>query len=146
MENKSGFDLGDLDTTVACDKGIEIELLHPASRDKLGVFVTVLGADSSAVKELLTEFRRSNERQAATYKRQGKAEFQPSSAMFEEFILNKAIVATTGWRTADKASITLKSEELAFNVANAKKVFTQLPWVHVQVLQAIDDLQNFMPS
>jgi len=44
------FDLAELDTISACDKGFELELIHPKLKTPMGWFVNILGSDS-------TEFR-----------------------------------------------------------------------------------------
>lgn len=40
------IDLASLDTQAACEQGAELELLHPATGQPLGVYLTLAGVDS----------------------------------------------------------------------------------------------------
>src|SRR6056300_455969 len=48
-------DIGDLDTVTGSDKGARIELVHPTTGAKLGVFVNVLGKHSTVFREIVRD-------------------------------------------------------------------------------------------
>jgi len=147
MKKTTKIDLSTLNPTAACDKPVEIELLHPANREPLGVFISIVGADSGVIKDVVADFRKANAAKAAAHERQGKGGkyITPDSA-FEDFVKQKATAATLGWRTGDAPTITLKGEDLPYTPANARKLYEDAQWIQLQVLQGVDDLLNFMPS
>lgn len=147
MKKATKIDLSLLNPSAACDKPVEIELLHPASREPLGIFISVVGLDSSVIKDVIADFRRANAAKAAAHERQGRGgKYVTPESAYEEFIMHKAVAATLGWRTGDTPALTLKGEDLPYSVANVRKVYADAQWIQMQVLQGVDDLLNFMPS
>lgn len=140
------MDLSTLDTVAACNKGAEVELLHPVSRAPLGVFVTVLGSDSDTFKELLRSRVDERIRREALARKRGRELETPTVAQREAESIETLCACTTGWRTGDEPTLTLHGEALPFSIPNAKRVYTDLLWVRKQVDEAVADLENFMPG
>lgn len=149
------LDLDSLDTISACDKGAEIELQHPVTKDPIGIFITILGKDSTVFREHIKDRVDSRIRQEALAERRGKPLPTPNSAQAELEATDLLTLCTVGWRQASKDengnvvskdTITHKKEELAFTTPNVKRLYQSLPWVRQQVDKAIGDMENFMPG
>ncbi len=142
-------DLSSLDTVSACDAGTEIELRHPVTNQGLGVFITVVGRDSVIFREYLRERVNDDLRRASLAKRRGKDEEIPTVEQGEQRGIELLTVCTLAWRWGDSPVFPFQKkgfpiEELAFNVPNVKRVYTELPAARKQVDEAIGDLANFM--
>lgn len=147
----AGFDLGSIDTIQACNKAAEIEILHPVTRAPTGVLISVLGKDSDVYRSLVRGFADEKLRQQAV----GRGDIATLEKMEKQN--NDALAAvTTGWRTVErndkgeivneKPRITLSGEELEFSQANALRVYQRIIPVREQVAEAVNNLENFMPS
>lgn len=137
-------DLSAFDTTAACNKPVEIELLHPVNRNGLGIFWSVLGKDSDVyrgrVRALADEsIRRSNA---------GLPPLDNSLSKIEAKNIDTLAAATTGFRSADKGEgvLTLNGVEYKYSVDTAKELLTKLPALREQVQEAVNDLGKFMPD
>ncbi len=150
------IDIATLDTGAASDAGAEIELLHPTTSTPLGIFISVLGKDSAIFRDHVKEQVNARIRKEALAQRRGKP-LDPSTAEeAEEKAIELLVLCTLGWRSStkdakglivtDEPTITMGGEKLAFNVANAKRVYTQSIWIRRQVDEAIGDLENFIKS
>lgn len=146
---KTSLDLDSLDTGAACDKGAEIELKHPTTSEPLGLFVTILGKDSQVFREHVKQDVNARIRREALASKRGKDVAPPTAEEAEDKATELLVICTLGWRQRNedgtfKDTITYKGEELAFNVPNAKTVYTNLLWFRRQVDEAIGDLENFI--
>lgn len=146
MTKEKSLDLSTLDTTAACDKGAEIELLHPVTNAPLGIFISVLGKDSTTFKEYLRQKINEDIRRSAMAKKAGKQEPMRLIEESESRGIELLVVCTLGWRTGDKSTITFKGNDLEFNVPNAKLLYESLSWIKEQVDNGLGDLENFMKS
>lgn len=142
--NQKVIDLAELDTIAACDKGTEIELLHPVNKTPLGIYIGVLGKDSKVFREHMRETINADLRQAALARRRGKNEEVPTIEKGEAKGIELLVVCTTSWRTGEEKTITLRGEKLPFTVANAKRLYEEMPWIRNQVDEGIGDLENFL--
>lgn len=139
MTKAKKIDLRSLDTGAACDKGFEFELVHPVSKEPVGSYVTVVGKDSKAFREHVRRASNDRLRRQAQQQRRGKDVEIPTVEQIETEAIELLVSCTTGWR-----EIELDGEELKYSEANARKLYTELPWVRSQVDEAIGDLENFM--
>jgi len=135
---KNAFDLSSIDTIAACNKPVDIEIEHPVSREKLGVFIQVVGKDSDIYRDRIRALANENMARDAFNARRGKQEV-PDIAKMEAKNIDVLVAATVGWK-----GVVLNSEELAFSAENARKVYQQILPVREQVTEAINDLENFM--
>lgn len=142
------MDLGKLDTVAACDAGAEIELLHPVSKDPIGVFVSIRGKDSNAFKMHIRQSinAKLNQQRANRNRRAPQLTLESS----EDEALDALVVCVTGWRTVEGGEsfphIKFNGEELTFNAVNAKRLMAALPWMKQQLDEEIGDLENFLKS
>jgi hypothetical protein len=147
-------DIDDMDTGTASDAGAEIELKHPTTKAKTGIFVTVLGKHGEVFREHIRE--RTNER----IKREANAAKKndelppPTAEQVEEKAIELLVLCTLGWRSEtrdekgevieSKPVIVHRGQELPFTVANAKMLYARLIWMREQIDEAIGDLENFI--
>jgi hypothetical protein len=140
MGNKPGntIDLLSLDTAEACDRGAEIELLHPTTKKPLGQFVSIVGKDSKVFRDNVAAFGKRRADHAALHRgRQSEATtVEKDDAQNTELLVN----CTTGFR-----NINLGGTELPFNRENCAKLYSII-FIRDQINLAIGDLENFMPG
>lgn len=139
------FDLASLDTTKASDSGARIELVHPTSREGLGMFFTVLGKHSHIFQDLIKERVNKRVRSDSMAQRKGKPLIRTAEESEVEAI-ELLIACTIKWDSNGKESWLFEGEELPFNYANAKLVYTKILWIREQVDEAIGDLENFIAA
>lgn len=149
------FDLSALDTITACNKPAEIEIKHPTTGAKTGVFVSIIGKDSDVYRGRVRAMADQTMRLAAI----GKP--NPNDASLDKAeakSLEALVAATTGWRTEEpvrneagevtgqksSAVIKLSGERLDFNNENALRVYRAILPVREQVQAGVNDLGNFM--
>ena len=131
------FDVASFDTTDASNVGVEFEIRHPITDARTGIFITVLGLESEAAREI---------REAQTVKAQramqraGRMVFDSPQAMKDQRI-DLCVACTKGWR-----NMKYKGAELPFTPANARKLYSEIGEILKQVDAAIADQANFFKS
>ena len=132
------FDLANLDTIAASNKGVEFELLHPVTKEPLGMFITVYGSDSDVFRQHNRDMTNDKLRRNAAMRRVGKdlpvATVEDSEREGTELL----VACTVGFRNIEF------NGPMEFSTANAFKLYTSIPWVRQQVDAAIVDTENFM--
>lgn len=141
MTKAAPLDLSSLDTAVACEKGFELELVHPVTKAPLGQFITVLGKDSKPFRDHIRRASNDRLRKQAMAQRRGKDADVPTIEQIEGEAIDLLVVCTTGFR-----GIMYKGAELAFSDEAARKLYTEQPWIRGQVDEAVGDLELFMPA
>ena len=147
-------DIGDFDTAAGSDKGAEIQLLHPTNQKPLGIFITVLGKDSQIFRDHVKHDVDQQLRKEALAKRRGK-NVEPLTAQdAEDKAVELLVLCTISWRSEtydakgkvidNQPVIVSKGESLSFNVANAKRIYSENLWIRRQIDDAIGDLENFI--
>lgn len=140
-KKNEGFDLGSLDTISACNTPTEIEIRHPATGAPTGVFFSILGRDSDVYRTRVRSLADEALRKQAT----GKSQPETLDSLDKRNI-DALVSVTTGWRTGDDPTVTVKGEKLGFSAENARKVYETLLPVRDQVAEAINDLGNFLKA
>lgn len=122
---------------LACAKGYEFELQNPFTKEGLGMFVTVIGPESPAVKA-------HNRAKINTQLRKEAKGENPATTVeeLESAAIETAVVSTVGWR-----GVVLHEAdgELDFTPENARLLYAQT-FVRKQVLEAANELGNFKPG
>lgn len=146
MNEKTPVDIGDLDTIEACNSGTEIELKHPTTGEKLGIFVGIVGKDSDVYREFQRKAFNRYLREEALAKKRGKDAQVRTVEDLEDDSLKLLVSCTTSWRTGDQKWMLYKKEQLEFTPENCEMVFKTRPWIRDQVNEGIGDLELFMKS
>lgn len=115
--------------------GYALELVHPATGEKLGGIITIRGDESREVQNY--NRKRFQEIQKRERMNKGKST-DYTLAEIEDISIESAIVRCMGWKNIKKDGI-----ELEFNKENAEMVFRDYPWIRSQVMEAASDLTLF---
>lgn len=144
---KKPFDLGDLDTASASDKGARVEIVHPVTKDGVGLFVTVLGKHSQVFRDIVKDRVDRRIKEEAQANKRGK-EVPPKTAdEAERQAIELLAACTLAWDSGEGEPYwTLRGEKLSYNVPNAIKVYTEILWIREQIDEAIGDLENFIKA
>jgi hypothetical protein len=138
VSNKK-FDIAELDTTKACDRGAEMELVHPVTAEPLGIFITILGKDSTVFREHIREAVNDKLRREQIARKRGK-DLEPDTVeKSEQESIELLTLCTKGWR-----NMVMGGHELEFTPANVRKVYSEYPWIRKQVDEGIANLELFM--
>jgi hypothetical protein len=127
--------------TVKADDGVELELRHPGNNTPLGVFVTLLSADS---KEYAAFVRRFQNQRLQGGRRNNVV---PTADEFDNMALDALCkVAVKGWRTGTDPYIEIAGEKLECNLDNAYRFFgdPQFRDFREQAQTFIDNRSNFL--
>lgn len=145
MTKAKTVDLASLSAKDASEKGYELELRHPVSREPLGVFITIVGAESETARNYLRKKANAKLRQEFENQRKGRDEEPPTVEQAEAEAVSLLAACTTGWRTGDASTVTHGGKALEFNESNARFLYGER-WIRSQVDVAWSDLGNFMPG
>lgn len=130
------IDLCELDINRVADAGIECELHHPVTGTALGVWVTVMGADSLAYRTVMIERAREFQRRA---KADPDAERTPDQ--IEEDTSIVCARCTRGWR-----GVRLDGQDLPWSHDNAVMLFRRFVWMRQQINEFIEERHRFLPG
>ena len=132
MTNVFNFD--DLDTKTAAEAGVEVEILK-ADGDTSGLWITVLGIDSSQYQKLRDKFDRIRVRQMA---KAGKNAVDAIYSAAKDNDFELIAECTVGWRH--------ESKDMPFDVTDKDKLvefYKKYPLVYDQVRVAVNDRALF---
>lgn len=131
---KKKFDLGMLDTKTKAETGAVCEIDHPVERTKLGIKITLAGADSDVYQNHLNAV--ANKR----VKRMKPGQFVPPTAEeTTETSLALLAACTLSWE-----GMFLDGQEVPCNSENAIMIYRRFPWIREQVDAFIGDRANFL--
>lgn len=131
---KETFSFDDLDTKTVADAGVEVEIMK-ADGDTTGMFIKVLGTDSSAYQKLREKFERARIRKLA------KGGRNSTDALYDDAKANDlemVAACTVAWRH--------ESKEMPFEVSDKDKLvefYGKYPLVLDQVRVAMNDRALF---
>lgn len=121
--------LTDIDTVKGSDEGAVIDLRHPATGEKLDMWIKVAGPDSKLAKRRQAEIRRKMRGQKA-----GKIDLD----MWEAEALETRVAVTLDWGGIEF------DKPLECTPENVRMVYSDFPWVADQVDEFQADRGNFI--
>lgn len=136
-----GLDISTLDTVSAANKGAEFELKHPVTMEPMGAFIGILGKDSDTFRSAFRKKVNARLAREAMAKKRGKDADAPTVEDSEADGMDLLVACTTGWR-----GLLENGTPLEFSETAARKLYTQAPWIRLQVDEAIADLSLFMKA
>lgn len=147
-EPSKAFDFDALDIATAADSPFELELVHPESKEGLGVFISVLGAEGDTFQRYLREENNRTRRKTFEAQRRGKPEEPSTAEEDEDRILRAIAVCITGWRTVVEGKsepvIVWSGRKIEFSRDNAIAWMRKFRWVRAQINEATAELRNFI--
>lgn len=144
VEVEKDFDFSEIDTVAACNKGFELQLVHPSTKAPLKVWLKIVGKDSDAFNAKVAEQRNADIRLASEAAKRGK---QPKLKTHEESKREEAELLAScviGFRCAGGSYVMLKGQKLLYSEANVIKLLTEMPSIKEQVDGAVVNLENFL--
>lgn len=138
------FDFDALDLSRAADTPTEFEIKHPIEGNGLGVFVSVVGAESHTFQNYVREQANKARAKNARARNADVAKVEEEEAA----IIDAIASCMTGWRTETDGKsepvIIIGPDRLEFSHANAVTWLTRFRWVRQQVNEATADTANFI--
>lgn len=132
--------MADIGNITSSDRTIEI--LHPGTKEPLGITVTIMHIDDPRMKKLkrrITDERLRLEQRGKVFK----------AEEIEENKNNLLFSAMTGWdwgKDADGEQNTFRGEVPEFNRKNVVAVLDDKPWFADQVNEAVSDTEAFFTN
>jgi hypothetical protein len=111
-----------------------IEIVHPSTKEPLGIFVTVMSPDDPRLETIKSKVM--DERLALEAK--GKNFKAEQINKNRDMILFRAM---TGWKW--EGTTTFEGEKPDFIQVNVLNVFNKLPWFRKQVDESFSELEGF---
>lgn len=150
MKMTKAINFDSLDTAAASETPYEVELVHPATKEPLGVFVSVVGPESAAFKNRIRREVNAERRRGFEMQRKGKTAEPKTLEEDETDTISMVADLMRGWRTVldgkSEAVIFWGTEKLEFNEANAVRWLTHFAWVRPQINEAAGDVGNFLKN
>lgn len=142
------FDLATLDVAKASNSGAEIELLHPVTKEELGMFVGVVGRDSDAFRDWVSNRTDEEKKLAFQFQRKGKLVPPLTSKEADEKAVELLVACTTYFRCKGGKYLRYRGENMEFNEANATKFYSDpgMRTFYDQINEGISDLANFIKT
>jgi dienelactone hydrolase len=138
MSDKT-FDLTQIDSVSMAEEGAPLEIVHPLTRQKMGITIVLRGADSTTYREKqLVALRKRMEDQQ---RKGASTEPQQILKKAEGAAVEILAACTVGWTGVEE-----RGKEIAFSEAAAKDVYTRYPVIREQVSAFIEDRRNFLPT
>lgn len=133
------MDLANLDTKTAMEKGALLHLRHPVTNEPLyangdkkkPMTIDLMGIDG----DTFSKIRRENQRKLS---KKNKS-FNPEDA--DEQGLETLAALTKGW-----ANLVLGGKPLEFSKGNARKLYSDYPWIREQVNEFCSSRENFIKA
>lgn len=144
VETKA-VDLADYDPKVACEKSVEIELVHPQTEEGVGVFISIIGRESEAFQKAVNaKINHSLKLQAINKNKPQIVTVEGNEDEAAELLAQ----CTTGWRSVGSPpnTIVYGGVNYGFSQSNAKLIYGKSRWIRNQVDKAVGDLSLFFPN
>jgi hypothetical protein len=124
----------DISSLVNSEDLFELQLLHPATEEPLGISFMIRSAESNEVKKIV---RQHSDRFLASRKK------KLTTSKVEAEYLDKAAAAIASWSWGEQQ---WKGEQPALSFEKAREVVEEAGWIYDQVAAASEDRANFMKS
>lgn len=143
------IDLQTLDVSSASEKPVEIELLHPATKEGLGQFISIIGKESKTAQAYLRAKNNEAVKKAVMNARRSRKPLVPSAEENEAEAVEFLALVTKGFRSAPSdtdpqggAYLNYKGK-LEYSHENVVKLYNEQTWIATQVDSAMADLSLF---
>ena len=124
----------DISSLVNSEDLFELQLLHPATEEPLGISFMIRSAESNEVKKIV---RQHSDRFLASRKK------KLTTSKVEAEYLDKAAAAIASWSWGEQQ---WKGEQPVLSFEKAREVVEDAGWIYDQVAGASEDRANFMKS
>ena len=132
------FDLKKQKLSKLADVGYEFEVLLPETFEPTGIFITVRGKESDAVKAFGRRKFQELQQRDARAKRNGRNE-EMTLEQAEELAVESAAVRVMAWE-----GVIEDGQVVEFNEDNVERILTEHSWIREQVIEESDNLSDFL--
>lgn len=154
------FDLAALDTSAASDAGVNIPIVHPITKEPVGINIKILGKHSTTFRELVRERINKRVKEESMAAKRGKQLDPKTAEEVEREALEMLVACTVDWETEVfhiddkgnrvidevKPTILFNGERYPFNAKNGLLIYSKMLVIREQVDEAIGDLENFIKA
>lgn len=134
MAKSNKFDLSNLDAAAGSNEGADVELLHPATLEKTGIVIRVMGKDGDVYRKIIGN---QNRKRIEAARKSRKLEIDADK-------LDADVVSLLADCTISWSGVVLDGKPLECTPENAKMVYTRFAWIREQIDIAVNDRANFM--
>lgn len=124
----------DISKLVNSEDLFELQILHPATEEALGISFMIRSAESNEVKKIV---RQHSDRFLASRKK------KLTTSKVEAEYLDKAAASIASWTWGEQQ---WKGEQPELSFDKAREVVEEAGWIYDQVAAASEDRANFMRS
>lgn len=138
---KSNMKLSQLNQVTASEQGFEFEYISSSSTEPTGVFLTVLGDQSTVVENWRNARNNQLKAKVALMQKQGKKDSFISAEEETNNGIESAAIRIIGWRGIED-----DKGDYPFNLENAKFLMRHNEELLLQVLEQSRNIANFTQS
>ena len=131
------LDLAITNIAAQAESGYEFELLHPATGEGTGGFLTVRGEKSKIVQNHARKVVNEMQKREKVAKGKNK-DVDLSIEELESLAIDRAIVRIISWR-----GIQEDGQDVPFTRENAERILKDHPWIREAVIEESENLLNF---
>jgi hypothetical protein len=131
------FDLTELSTAKKSEDGAVLEVLHPTNDTKLGIKITVVGADSTIYRSFVNKQANAMRQKITPSRGFNMAPIEKDQEQATDLL----VACTLGWEGID-----MDGKKYPFSKENAKALYANpgFSWLREQVDKFIADRANFL--
>lgn len=133
------LDLKKTDVAAMCEEGYKLQLHLPEVNTPLQAWITVRGKDAKKVVEFGEKKVEEMQLKEKIAKRKNKEVEPMSLTEMKDFGLESALIRVKSWEGIGEGKVELPCTE-----ENIRRVFIDHPWIKQAVLDASDNLANFL--
>lgn len=128
----------DLNDFIPTTDEIVVNLKHPKTKEDLGMTVTVYAPHTEQFKEVSYKYIDAAIARNAKARKEGKDEYQITAKEADTNRVTQLAEITKTW------DITLDGKKPKFSRDKAVEIYNKLPFVRVQVEEALEKTEDFM--
>ena len=132
------LDLAITNVAAAAESGYEFELLHPATGEGTGGFLTIRGENSRTVQQHARKVVTEMQKREKVAKGKGKDEDLTISEL-EDMAVERAVVRIISWK-----GIQENGEDVPFTKENAERILKDHSWIREVLMEESSNLSNFL--
>ena len=134
------MELSGLNLAAMAEEGYDLQLVHPATHEKLDGVIRIRGDKSKVVQSYVRKL--VNEQLKKERVQKGKNQ-EPVLNLeeIEDRNVESAVVRIISWK-----NITKDGQEVPFTKENATQILKDYDWIRSQIMEASEELLNFQPK
>ena len=132
------LDLAITNVAAAAESGYEFELLHPATGEGTGGFLTIRGENSRTVQQHARKVVTEMQKREKVAKGKGK-DVDLTISELEDMAVERAVVRIISWK-----GIQENGEDIPFTKENAERILKDHAWIREVLMEESSHWSNFL--